>query len=632
MLDRLTRTAPGWAERNPADLGVALVELLAYVGDQLSYWQDAVGTEAYLATARSRVSVRRHARLVDYRMHDGCCARAWVQVRVGANGVAVPRATPLRTRVERLPVRVAPDSADADALAALAPADAASFETLRDATLHAPHNLMRFYDWGEADCCLPRGATGATLRDGLTPGARLRLEPGDVLVLAGTKPGGTDEVPALAGGQAVRLVSVRPRIGDPPLLDPVSRVPVVEVEWHPDDALADPIRLTGPPGRAGVALGNLVLARHAREVTETFTCDRASRYRPKLSAGPLTQAAPDPFDGEPASAPRSAADAMRWDFAAVRPHIQLEQGGHVWEPRLDLLSSGPGERAFVAEVDGDGVAQLRFGDGVQGRRPAVGDTFRARYRVGNGAAGNVGADALFHIVSSDPAVLGLRNPLPAGGGAEPESVEEVRVRAPAAFRVQERAVTAEDYAAAAARAPQVRRAAATLRWTGSWFTAFVTVEPRGGRLDAPLKEAVRRHLERYRLAGHDLEIDGPRYVAVELALEVCVRPDYFRARVRTGLLEALGSRRYGAGRAGLFHPDLWTFGQTVYLSQIVTAALAVPGVAGVNVTTFQRQRRPDPAPLRDGRLAIDRLEIAQLANAPNYPERGVLRLNLVGGK
>ena len=36
------------------DLGITLVELLAYVGDHLSYYQDAVATEAYLDTARQR--------------------------------------------------------------------------------------------------------------------------------------------------------------------------------------------------------------------------------------------------------------------------------------------------------------------------------------------------------------------------------------------------------------------------------------------------------------------------------------------------------------------------------------------------------------------------------------------------
>jgi len=78
MLDRLSVTMPSWQERNPADVEVVLVELLAYVGDHLSYYQDAVATEAYLGTARQRISVRRTARLLDYFMHDGCNARTWV--------------------------------------------------------------------------------------------------------------------------------------------------------------------------------------------------------------------------------------------------------------------------------------------------------------------------------------------------------------------------------------------------------------------------------------------------------------------------------------------------------------------------------------------------------------------------
>ena len=80
ILDRLALVMPDWKERHVPDIGIALVEVLAYVGDHLSYYQDAVATEAYLDTARKRISVRRHARLVDYPMHEGCNARAWVCV------------------------------------------------------------------------------------------------------------------------------------------------------------------------------------------------------------------------------------------------------------------------------------------------------------------------------------------------------------------------------------------------------------------------------------------------------------------------------------------------------------------------------------------------------------------------
>jgi hypothetical protein len=57
ILDRLALIMPDWRERHIPDIGIMLVELLAYVGDQLSYYQDAVATEAYLDTARQRITI-----------------------------------------------------------------------------------------------------------------------------------------------------------------------------------------------------------------------------------------------------------------------------------------------------------------------------------------------------------------------------------------------------------------------------------------------------------------------------------------------------------------------------------------------------------------------------------------------
>src|SRR6185436_15628754 len=86
IFDRLALIMPDWQERHVPDIGITLVELLAYVGDYLSYYQDTVATEAYLDTARKRTSVRRHMRLVDYILHEGNNARAWVTVEVEDKG------------------------------------------------------------------------------------------------------------------------------------------------------------------------------------------------------------------------------------------------------------------------------------------------------------------------------------------------------------------------------------------------------------------------------------------------------------------------------------------------------------------------------------------------------------------
>ncbi len=86
------------------------------------------------------------------------------------------------------------------------------------------------------------------------------------------------------------------------------------------------------------------------------------------------------------------------------------------------------------------------------------------------------------------------------------------------------------------------------------------------------------------------------------------------------------------GTLGFFHPDRFTFGQPVYLSAIVAAAQAVPGVQSVIATTFQRQRDDASSALDTGVLPMGRLEIARLDNDPNFPERGVLVVTTGGGK
>ena len=158
MLDRLAALAPDWTERNPADLGVALVELLAYVGDQLSYYQDAVATEAYLGTARRRVSVRRHARLLDYRD-----ARRLQRPGLGRlrRRLGQRRRRPGTRRRHRAPLARHTEQTTV-APADLPSAGGGTADHVRDdvpITLDAAHNAIGFYTWSDDQCCLPKGAT-----------------------------------------------------------------------------------------------------------------------------------------------------------------------------------------------------------------------------------------------------------------------------------------------------------------------------------------------------------------------------------------------------------------------------------------------------------------------------------------
>lgn len=134
------------------------------------------------------------------------------------------------------------------------------------------------------------------------------------------------------------------------------------------------------------------------------------------------------------------------------------------------------------------------------------------------------------------------------------------------------------------------------------------------------------------MAGHDLETSAPRFVPLEIELFACVLPDYYRSDVKATLLDVFSNRTFPDGRRGLFHPDNFTFGQPVYLSQLYAAAQAVPGVRFVEIRKFQRLGVDSRAGLDDGLLPMGRLEIARLDNDPNFQERGLLRLELEGGR
>ncbi len=657
MLDRMSALMPQWRERHPADIGITLVELLAYVADHLSYQQDVIATEAYLGTARRRVSVRRHARLVDYFMHDGCNARAWVQLQTNADNVVVAQGTQLFTALPGFPKRIGLNSETYTRALAQVPL---VFETMRDARLFVAHNQIFFYTWGALECCLPQGATRATLAGKLN-----NLRKGDVLIfeeVLGPETGQSADADP-AHRHAVRLTNVGlkqdplgGRFADPLNNDPID---VTEIEWSSEGALPFPLCISAKLGEqqipnVSVARGNIVLADHGFSIqgeslgavpqpalfrvplTSGDRCEPRApepippRFRPFLKEAPLTFAAS--YD-ETASATAALSDSVQEALPAISLSSVLKTQTLNWQPQRDLLNTAKDKTEFAVEVENDGAAHLRFGDNARGLRPDSGTTFTANYRVGNGAAGNVGADALAHIVSNDSAITAVRNPISAQGGTEPESIEDVRQRAPYAFRTQERAVTPDDYARVTERNSQVQRAAATFRWTGSWRTVFVTVDRFGGApVDANFKETIQKFLERYRMAGHDTEVDNPRLVSLEIELLVCVKPDYFRSEVKQALLEVFSNRVLPDGTRGVFHPDNFTFGQPVYLSALYAAAQAVAGVDSVQITKFQRQGTPSNEALNAGQLELNRLEIARLDNDPNFAERGVFRLTLDGGK
>lgn len=673
MLDRMAVSVPDWTERNPADTGVALVEWLAYLGDGLSYLLDHAGTEYALETARLRVSAARHARLVGYRMHNGASARVLAQVRLapGVDRLDLPRAG--------LVFLTRPDTEDQPVIP-LARAQAAvetgavAFEPLAPSILHAAHDRIALHHWGDPQAVLAAGATSCDLRD---PGHALELAASDLLVLMQAR----DPVTGRAGDadparrQAVRLA------GAPQMLDdPLETLPppgggaaqplrVWRIRWDAADALRFDLHHGAAAGAPmALALGNIVPADHGFTLTDPATdlplaeplgmapdptdpeappapgapnelkqtlaeLDRPRPFRPRLSRRDLSFAVPPEIG---ASGP--AAALMQVDPAQALAQVSLRSTRETdrWLPVPDLLGQPADALRFVPEVEGDGTTRLRFaGPGTgNGKTPEPGDSFTARYRIGHGTAGNIGAGALARIAVSGAAagnVAGVWNPLPAAGGTARETVAETRQRAPVSFHQQRRAVTLADYEALLNAHPQVQRATARKRWLGGWSAIFLTVDRSGGLpVNQPFRRMLLDYLEPYRMMGHDLAVDAPILVPLQITIRACAAPDALADKVAQALAARFSAGLAEDGRRGFFHPDNVSFGSRIYLSHIYRAALEVPGVADIRVTAFGRAGQPDASDA--GVLEFGPREIPVLSNDPNRPGEGRLTIQTGGGR
>ncbi|MFP5286298.1 MAG: baseplate J/gp47 family protein, partial [Thermoanaerobaculia bacterium] len=695
--------APDWAERNPADLGITLVEVLSYAADHLSYYQDAVATEAYLETARQRTSVRRHVRLLDYFLHEGCNSRVWLELHVDpAQGeVLLPAGTEVLTG-NRQPGTL--EEGSEEYRRALAEG-AQVFETLYDATLRGDHNAFQLHAWRLADFFLPPGATRAAL-----VGRWPALRAGDVLVLRQVRNPETGDK-ADADPRRAHVV----RLAAPPSFDRDGGTEITEIAWSEEDALPFALWISRESegwSRSDLAevFGNVVLADHGRTIVEELPpVPSQGRFAPVLAERNLVHAVPfdaaeaeslpaiasvfqrpsqavpvlalyelseryfyrhaEEVEAEPPVQPRvipqqaraamEGLEAMleslpeepeppkpvrprlprrsRFDRAFLKtlglppdevPHFE------VWMPRKDLLWSGRFARDFVVEPEAGGNARLRFGDGFQGLSPAPGSRLWAVYRVGSPVRGNVGPGMVTQAaVEQGLGVTGAHNCVPARGGTLPEDVETVRRNAPQAFHSQRRCVTEGDYVALAERLPGVLKAQCVKGWNGSGVTATVSVQRAGGLpVDEGFLRRVDAFLRPYLVVGHELEVRPPDFVPLQIVLAVEVASGHLRNPIRDDLLRLLGDHPLPDGRVGFFHPDLFTFGQPVYLSDLIATVMSVHGVAAVEVLEFHRRGRPQGGEIEAGRIEMDRLEIALCRNDPVHPRLGVLELRLRGGQ
>ncbi len=654
LIAAMMARVPGWQVTSEADFDQVLIDLFAAAADELSDYQDRVMNEAYLATARNRVSLARHARLVDYHIHQGQQSSTWLALLLD------PGITPFTLNQDLLAWAGHPD----------APASWVNFASrehrlpiAEKALLDPLFNRFLLYTWSHSQPALAAGSTTADLVPDLPASGQVEAERVRDRINDGTLKALLLEEKRnpRTGREAGRDPRKRQFLHLKPdadaLRDPLTGIWLVRVRWEDADALKFAYSFTTfcnghPVDGVSAFHGNLLrvhqglpVLTHFYEPGTTLPADDANekhryfeRYERygksrgvlcRLPLGPLAYL-PTRVGGE--VPPQSSL------------YVELELPGaglDLWDEVISLVHSDDSPEDgdhFAVETDERGRSLLRFGDGTNGRTVPDGAVIHCEYQVGDGPSGNVGRDAVtqFQPLAAplDTAIVSVWNPFDVTDGLGPEPPEKVLRNAPEAYRARQlRAITLADYRRRAEEVPGVSRAVAEYAWTGSWRTVRIVIDPEGSTTLAPaLRDDVEAHLESVRLIGEDLEIRPPRFVPLAIEVAVCVSPDVWPGDLRAVLEQEFSDTYTSDGRPGFFHPDAWTFGQPLHRSQIAGRLHAVAGVDHILAILLRRFDQPTPGPPDPERLDFGPDEILLVHNDPDHLERGFIRFALQGGR
>ena len=198
-------------------------------------------------------------------------------------------------------------------------------------------------------------------------------------------------------------------------------------------------------------------------------------------------------------------------------------------------------------------------------------------------------------------VSACTNPFPATGGADAETIAQVRDRAPSSSaRSRCGSCRPRDYVAAAQSLPWVQQAGTTFRWTGSWLTALTSAEP-GRQRAADDRPARGRSPSCSTGSGWPATraTSCPRATSRSTCRSrSCAAGTAFASDVRPPCSPRCSPARCPAGEPGFFDHSRWSFGQPLESSALLAAIQSCPGVVGVVPGPVPRARRPaDWAPL-----------------------------------
>lgn len=258
----------------------------------------------------------------------------------------------------------------------------------------------------------------------------------------------------------------------------------------------------------------------------------------------------------------------------------------------DLSTADSASKVYTLEVASDGVMQVIFGNGVNGKVPTAGAKVTVSYRYGIGGAGNIEENRI-SAFDANNVVNGVTIGYSSAttGGVDTESIESIKENIPLMFRTQDRAVSKQDFKDLALRVPQVAKATCTVTGTNvmihaiPYVTDYTSYTGASVTVSSLLQDGIIEYFEPRKMLGASVGAAGAVALKpVNITATVYVQSNYVAQWVKDGIIAELNK---------LFEFETVSFGQTLSIGAIYRAIQSVEGVDYVLFPTS------DP-PLNDG--------------------------------
>ena len=196
---------------------------------------------------------------------------------------------------------------------------------------------------------------------------------------------------------------------------------------------------------------------------------------------------------------------------------------------------------FLEEAE-DGQYEIKFGDGVFGQALSSGNIIIIDYIVTNGTAANDVQALTYSDAISGVTDIVFVSTDPASGGADKETVAQIKFNAPKSYEAQNRAVTVEDYTALMLQQSTVDSVAV---WGGedndppTYGKVFIAVKPRIGSVLTATEKAnlIRSVINPKKILTVTTEIVDPEYIYI--LVNVSVKYDTTKTVLSPASLEEL---------------------------------------------------------------------------------------------